>query len=640
MIRKEVSDPPNADQTFTFEGNISYTPDGAFPLTVTNGKPASATFFRAADGPGRRRRGRCASSCRPAGGSPACRAPPSGSDGHRPTRRTPRSSIRLLAGDTVTCTFTDALRPPPGQLLLSKVTLRRRRDVPVPRPRRRRRRPSLRASATTTEPGVAVAAEPGPFDARPGRLPSGRAPARRPRRPLASDRGQLQRPAAPPRAHAADRRSTITAGGGRGLPVREPLRPVRVDRDRQGHARRHRHDGVRRSRRSPIPRASTSRRAATTAAATPALARGDSTRRLRARPLRDPGDRHGLRARTVAGRCSRSSAAAGCARSSRARSTSSSPREQPHAAVPLRQRVHPRRAAAARTPSPPTPAARAPPPAARPDLVVTKRALQRRVRLGAIARFEITVRNAGAAAAEQVVVADAPGRATRQLVSGARQPGRLRRAHPLICRHRRAGAGRAGHDPRARPRRRHAARSATSPSPAPPRRSSARQQRRPRARARAPAAAAGAASAHRRASRAPPADPRRRAAGQQLSMPVSSPHARSGAAVSPGGRRSSRCTSATSETSDRRGPEVNLELLVQTSSGSTIDNVAAVATASSDRTVAQQHLSYSRVRKRNLVCVPGVGLRPRRDASRLLLRRAATIVWLPRRGSSVGRAHD
>ena len=31
-------------------------------------------------------------------------------------------AIRLAAGDTVTCTFTDALRPPPGQLLLSKVT--------------------------------------------------------------------------------------------------------------------------------------------------------------------------------------------------------------------------------------------------------------------------------------------------------------------------------------------------------------------------------------------------------------------------------------------------------------------------------------------------------------------------------------
>ena len=57
----------------------------------------------------------------------------------------------------------------------------------------------------------------------------------------------------------------------------------------------------------------------------------------------------------------------------------------------------------------------------------------------------------------------------------------------------------------------------------------------------------------------------------------------------------------------------NFELLVQTSSGSTIDNVAAVATASSDRTV-RNNLSYSRVRKRSLVCVPGVGLRPRRDA--------------------------
>ena len=31
IIRKQVTDPPKADQTFTFEGNISYTPDQRFP---------------------------------------------------------------------------------------------------------------------------------------------------------------------------------------------------------------------------------------------------------------------------------------------------------------------------------------------------------------------------------------------------------------------------------------------------------------------------------------------------------------------------------------------------------------------------------------------------------------------------------
>ena len=48
VIRKQVSDPPNADQKFTFEGNISYTSDHRFDLTVTNGSTPSQTFYRAA----------------------------------------------------------------------------------------------------------------------------------------------------------------------------------------------------------------------------------------------------------------------------------------------------------------------------------------------------------------------------------------------------------------------------------------------------------------------------------------------------------------------------------------------------------------------------------------------------------------
>jgi hypothetical protein len=50
VIRKEVADPPQADQTFTFQGSISYTEDNRFPLTVTDGRPAEETFYRAATG--------------------------------------------------------------------------------------------------------------------------------------------------------------------------------------------------------------------------------------------------------------------------------------------------------------------------------------------------------------------------------------------------------------------------------------------------------------------------------------------------------------------------------------------------------------------------------------------------------------
>jgi hypothetical protein len=48
VIRKEVSSPADADQEFTFEGNVSYTPDQRFKLNVVDGRPASMTFYRAA----------------------------------------------------------------------------------------------------------------------------------------------------------------------------------------------------------------------------------------------------------------------------------------------------------------------------------------------------------------------------------------------------------------------------------------------------------------------------------------------------------------------------------------------------------------------------------------------------------------
>jgi Domain of unknown function DUF11 len=50
------------------------------------------------------------------------------------------------------------------------------------------------------------------------------------------------------------------------------------------------------------------------------------------------------------------------------------------------------------------------PGAPQPDLVVTKRALRSSVRLGSTVTHEITVRNAGPVPAEEVFVADAPGR--------------------------------------------------------------------------------------------------------------------------------------------------------------------------------------------------------------------------------------
>jgi hypothetical protein len=84
VIRKQVTDPANADQRFTFEGNISFTPDHRFDLNVVNG--STRRSGSTAPRPARpTRRGRSASSCRPGGRSAASRA-------HRATA--PSRSIR------------------------------------------------------------------------------------------------------------------------------------------------------------------------------------------------------------------------------------------------------------------------------------------------------------------------------------------------------------------------------------------------------------------------------------------------------------------------------------------------------------------------------------------------------------------
>src|SRR3954471_8153285 len=177
VIRKQVTSPANADQTFTFEGNISYTPDHRFPLKVANGNVPSQTFFRAQTG---------------LGDPPwtVRELVPAGWDltgltcTHGPSTVTTNVasasvSIVLAAGDTVNCLFTDALHPPPGQLLLSKVTFGGVGTFPF------RVEPSgggtvEHASATTTDPGTAANADPSPITLDPGQyhvseqLPSAR----------------------------------------------------------------------------------------------------------------------------------------------------------------------------------------------------------------------------------------------------------------------------------------------------------------------------------------------------------------------------------------------------------------------------------------------------------------------------------
>ena len=90
------------------------------------------------------------------------------------------------------------------------------------------------------------------------------------------------------------------------------------------------------------------------------------------------------------------------------------------------------------TPAPPTAAPPLPTPVPTPDpepeLVITKRALQSSVALGSVATFEITVRNTGPVAAENVVIADAPARSNGQLVSARSSRATCGERTPMVCR--------------------------------------------------------------------------------------------------------------------------------------------------------------------------------------------------------------
>jgi uncharacterized repeat protein (TIGR01451 family) len=124
IVRKVVDDPSaTAPQTFTFSGNISYTSDHRFSLTASNGSPAQETFYRGAVG---------------AGDPPwdITEELPSGwtlkgldcvsADGTSTSTTdlaTGKASVTLAANDTVTCTYTNTLQPPPAGLQLGKRTI-------------------------------------------------------------------------------------------------------------------------------------------------------------------------------------------------------------------------------------------------------------------------------------------------------------------------------------------------------------------------------------------------------------------------------------------------------------------------------------------------------------------------------------
>ena len=160
VVRKQTEGAPTpAVESFSFSGNVSYAADSAFALSVAGNGSASETFVRGATGPGDQpwtfaeavppgwtlTDVACASAT---GASTVTSSVASGS-----------TSVTLAAGDTVTCTYTDRYVPPPGRLLLRKVTLGDVGTFPFTVT------PlggggSVSASATTTEEGVAAEAVP------------------------------------------------------------------------------------------------------------------------------------------------------------------------------------------------------------------------------------------------------------------------------------------------------------------------------------------------------------------------------------------------------------------------------------------------------------------------------------------------
>jgi uncharacterized protein DUF11 len=439
IVIKKATDPARADLTFNFDGTVSYNPGGAFTLNAKS--TPSATFFRAgvtSDSDPTRWTAAEPQALWPKGWSLARRdcavTGPNGTPGTSTAETNLPGqdvSIRLVSGDTVTCTFTDnMLPPPPGKLLLSKVTAGGTGRFGFTVAREDGQGEPIRTSARTEHQNEPAEVESGLVDLKPGvnyvitetvpRVRGGRWV------PGLANCTTLQRT----RSRRGSRSITVNVDSGEGIACtfanrfvpRGAITIAKTTRGRAGTA------GfvitpARATSRQYFKSATTNRDGGT------AIATGDSTRHLRLgkyviqeTDITPEGDgRWTLLAVTCGGRLRAF--------------------QQGQAIVEL-TREHPRAACRfinAFTPdAPPLPdptpqPSPPPPPDAQPDLVITKRAVRGSVRFGAIAGFEITVRNAGDAAAEQVIVVDGPGE-NAQLVSARTSQGGCGERTPLICR--------------------------------------------------------------------------------------------------------------------------------------------------------------------------------------------------------------
>jgi uncharacterized repeat protein (TIGR01451 family) len=457
VIRKEVAVPTNADATFSFGGNVSFEANHQFSLAVKGGRPAAMTFYRAATNPADPATRWKVDELVPTGwklDGISC-PPTAGGSVATPDPAKPAGIvIDLRASDTITCTFTDELVPPPGELDLEKVSTGGVGTFPLV-VRDSTGKVVVDTTTTTTTAGVAAPAARSPFTLDPGTytvsepdLPSARG-------------GFWTLTAVNCNAKRVRGRrgleTTITITSARGAVCRftnafVPTGSIAISKVTEGDL------GLTGFVITNLDRPELQwvQAALTTTPGRPALARGDSTRRL-------PLGRYLIQETRTVPRVVPDWRMLSVSCGGRLQAF-----EQGRAQIEL-TRDHPRRACrfvnahpSEEPPEPPAPEPPAPTPSPIPpvpaptpapplpvgpasgpptladlpapaDLVLTKRALTESVRVGAIATFAITVRNAGAAAAGDVVVADLQGRGA-QLVSARPSQGACGDDVPIICR--------------------------------------------------------------------------------------------------------------------------------------------------------------------------------------------------------------
>ena len=327
------------------------------------------------------------------------------------------------------------LHPPPGQLFLTKVTFGGVGTFPFTVDPEGGG-PTLHASATTTDTGTAVDAVPGPFTVEPGNY--------RVSERLPTDRGgrwhqigvncnaRLSRRS---RTNSPPKLVTVPSGAGVACLFENRFVPngsIEIFKQTRGAG------GTTGFVISPVadPTREYTQTAITRGSGDVAKAQGDPTSRLRLGRyvIQETGTVSSDKGRwtLLAAICNNRLRGFGQGQIE-IRLTS----DQPHAVCRYVNAFTPDV-----DPVPPNPEPTPPTPSPTPatDLVVTKRALQGSVPFGSIARFRITVRNAGPVAAEQVVVADDPG-PNAQLVSANPSQGGCNESLPLICRLGALGAG-------------------------------------------------------------------------------------------------------------------------------------------------------------------------------------------------------